>query len=197
MIRQPRSHPDDEGAELACRVANHVGAVWRFEVWSLEAEQRYRARVQPGRMQRLMAQAERILWHRLIQFGARGSALVDHQRLVAAERAHPVARRSLAGGEAQVGEQIADSAASLNGDSGRRRRCLAKMDVRIDEAGRDSATRELHQMSVGTDERLQFGERTMSSNLSARNRDRVAAGMAENETLVQNQVGFPGRNCHL
>jgi hypothetical protein len=35
------------------------------------------------------------------------------------------------------------------------------------------------------------------SNLPARNRNRVAAGMAEDETLVQNQVGFPGRNCHF
>jgi hypothetical protein len=52
-------------------------------------------------------------------------------------------------------------------------------------------------MSVGTDERLQFRERTVRSNLPARNRDRVAAGMAEDETLVQNQVGFPGRNCHF
>ena len=197
MIRQPRFHPDDEAGELAGRVANHVGAVRRSEVGRLEAEQRDRARVEPGRVQRLMTQAERILGHRLIEFGARRSALVEHQRLVAAERAHPVARRSLAGREAQVGEQIADRAASLNGDSGGRRGCFAKVDVRIDEAGRDRATRELDQMSVGTDQRLQFRERTVRSNLSARNRNRVAAGMAEDETLVQNQVGFPGRNCHF
>ena len=46
-----------------------------------------------------MAQAQRILGHRVVEFGARGSAPSEHQRLVASERAHPVARRRLAGGE--------------------------------------------------------------------------------------------------
>ena len=52
-------------------------------------------------------------------------------------------------------------------------------------------------MSIGTDQRFEFRERTVSSNLSARNCNRVTAGMAEDETLVQDQVGFPGRDCHF
>ena len=115
-----------------------------------------------------MTQAQRILGHRLIEFGARGSAIVEHQRLVASERAHPVARRSLAGGEPQVGEQVADGAASLNGDSGGGGGSLAKMDVRIDEAGGDRSSRELDQMSVRTDQRFQFRERTVRDDLARR-----------------------------
>ena len=51
MIRQPRFHPDYEAGELAGGVANHVGAVGRSEVGSFEAEQRDRARVEPGRVE--------------------------------------------------------------------------------------------------------------------------------------------------
>ena len=106
MIRQPCFHPDHEPGELAGGVANHVGAVRRREVGSLEAEHRNRARVEPGRVQRLMAQAQRILRHRRVELGARRPAIVEHHRFVASERAHPVAGRSLARGEPQ--DQPAD-----------------------------------------------------------------------------------------
>ena len=132
----------------------------------------------------------------MIELGARGPAIVEHHRFVASECAHPVARRSLAGGEPQVSQQIADGAASLNGDSGGSGSSLAKMDVRIDEAGRDGAAREFDQMSSRTDQRFQFRERTVRDDHTAGDRDRVAAGMAEDETLVQNQIGFPGRSYH-
>jgi hypothetical protein len=71
------------------------------------------------------------------------------------------------------------------------------MDVRIDEAGRNHASTELDQMSRRTDERFQVGESAVGCYLAARDCEGVAAGMTEDETLVKNQVGFPGRNSHF
>ena len=71
------------------------------------------------------------------------------------------------------------------------------MDVRIDEAGGDDASRELDQMSLRTDERFQIRERTVRDDQAAGDCNRIAAGMTEDETLVQNQVGFPGRSYHF
>src|SRR5208283_4863977 len=188
MIRQPRFHPDYEAGELAGGVANQVGAQRRSEAGSLEAEQRDGARVEPGRVQRLMAQADRILGQRLIELGARGAALFEHQRFVASERAQPVAGRSLAGGKPQIAEQIANRAASLNRDSGGNGSSFQEMEVRIDKAGSDGAARELDQMSSRTDQRLQFRKRTVRGDQPARDGDRVDPGVAENQTLVKNQV---------
>ena len=70
------------------------------------------------------------------------------------------------------------------------------MDVRIDEAGGDGAAREFDQMSSRTDQRFQFRKRTVRDDHTAGDRNRIAAGMAEDETLVQNQIGFPGRSYH-
>src|ERR1700685_169656 len=196
MIRQPRFHADHEAGEFAGGVANHVGAVGRNEVRSFEAEQCDRARVEPGRVESLMTQADRILGQRLVELGAGGSALIEQQRLVASERAHPVAGRSLAGGQPQAGQQVGDGAESLHGDSGGCGGSLAKMEMRIDEAGRDGAAYEFDQMSSRTDQRFQFRERAVRDDQTARGGNRVAAGMTEDETLVQNQVGFPGCNYH-
>jgi hypothetical protein len=143
-----------------------------------------------------MAQAQRILRHRVIELGARGAAIVEHHRFVASECAHPVARRRLARGEPEISQQIGDGTASLNGDSGGSGSGLAKMYVRIDEAGGDGAARELDQMSSRADQRFQFRERTVRDDHTAGDRNRVAAGMAEDETLVQNQIGFAGRSYH-
>ncbi len=74
---------------------------------------------------------------------------------------------------------------------------LAEMDVRIDEAGSDDASRELDQMSLRTDERFQIGELAVRDDRAAGNCNRVAAGMTEDETLVQDQVGFPGGTATL
>jgi len=70
------------------------------------------------------------------------------------------------------------------------------MDVRIDEAGGDDASGELDQMSLRTDERFQIRKLTVRGDRAAGDCDRIAAGMAEDETFVQDQVGFPGGNCH-
>ena len=94
----------------------------------------------------------------MIELGARRPALFEHQRFVASECAQPVAGRRLARGEPQVAEQIADRAASRNGETGGGGSSLAKMDVRIDEAGGDGASRELDQMSSRTDQRFQLRE---------------------------------------
>src|ERR1017187_2625567 len=194
MIRQPRFHPDYEAGELAGGVANQVGAQRRSEAGSLEAEQRDGARVEPGRVQRLMAQADRILGQRLIELGARGPALCEHQLFVASERAQPVAGRSLAGGKPQIAQQITNRAASLNRDSGGSGSSLQKMDVRIDEAGSDGAARELDQMSSRTDQRLQFRKRTVRGDQPPRDCNRVATRVAAGPTLVKNQGGFRGRD---
>src|SRR5208282_5809941 len=143
MIRQPGFHPDYEAGELAGGVANHIGAVRGSEAGGFEAEYRDGARVEPGRVQRLMAQAQGIFGQGVIEFGARGPALVEQQRFVASECAQPVAGRSLAGGQPQVTQQIAYGAASLNRDSSGGGGGLAEMEVRIDEAGGDGAAGEL------------------------------------------------------
>src|SRR3984957_16726354 len=192
MIRQPRFHPDYEASELAASVANHVGAVGRSEIGSFEAEQRDRARVEPGRVESLMAQAQRIFRRRVIELGARGPALFEHQRLIASECAQPVARRSLTGGEPQVAEQVADSAASRDREAGGGGGSLAEVDVRIDEAGGDDAACELDEMSLRTDERFEIRKLTVRDDRAAGDCDRIAAGLSEDETFVQDQVGFPG-----
>src|ERR1035437_780216 len=197
MIRQPRVHHDYEAGELAGGVANHVGAQRRSQAGSLEAQQRDGARVEPGRMQRLMGQADRTLRQRLIELGARGAALFEHQRFVASERAQPVAGRSLAGGKPQIAQQIANRAASLNRDSGGSGSSLQEMEVRIDEAGSDGAAGELDQMSSRTDQRLQLRKRTVRGDQPARDGNRVATGVAEDQPLVKTQVGFRGRDYHF
>jgi hypothetical protein len=144
-----------------------------------------------------MTQANRILGHRLIELGACGSALLEHQRFVASECAQPIPGRSLARGQPQVAQQVANGAASLNGDSGGSGGSFAKMDVRIDEAGSDGASRQLDQMSLRPDQRFQLRERTVRGYQAAGDRDRITAGMAEDQPFVQNEVGFPGRGYHF
>src|SRR5258708_38941532 len=102
-----------------------------------------------------MAQAQRIFWHRVIELCARGPALFDHQRFVTSECAQPVAGRSLARGEPQVRQHVADSAASLDRNSSGGGGSLAEMDMRIDKAGSDGAARELDQMRLRADPRFQ------------------------------------------
>src|ERR1019366_10238786 len=144
-----------------------------------------------------MAQAQRVLGQRLIEFGARGPALFEDQRFVASERAQPVAGRSLAGGKPQIAQQIAHRAASLNRHSGGSGGSLQEMEMRIDEAGSDGAARELDQMSSRTDQRLQLRKRTVRGDQPARDGNRVATGLADDQTLVKNQVGFRGREYHF
>ena len=52
-------------------------------------------------------------------------------------------------------------------------------------------------MSLRADERFQIRKWTVRRDDAANDGDRVAAGMAEDETLVQDQVGFPGRGYHF
>ena len=51
-------------------------------------------------------------------------------------------------------------------------------------------------MSLRPDERFQIRETSVRYDQPAGDCYRIATGMAEDETLVQNQVGFPGRSCH-
>src|ERR1700676_4392587 len=99
-----------------------------------------------------MAQAQRILGHRLIEFVASRTAAIAKQRLIASEGAQPVAGRSLGGGDAEFGEQIMD-AAGLYGKTSRRRRAFHKMQMGIDESRNDGAPGHLEQMGAGADHR--------------------------------------------
>jgi len=75
---------------------------------------------------------------------------------------------------------------------------LAEMELcRIDEAGGDDASGELDEMSLRTDERFQISELTVGDDQAAGDRDRVDPGMTEDDTLVQDQVGFPGGGYHF
>ena len=83
------------------------------------------------------------------------------QRLIAAERAQPVAGRRLAGGKPQVGQQIADRAAAYDVHAVRDRGRLHKMKMGIDEAGGDGAPGQADQMGLRADQRLEVGESAM------------------------------------
>jgi hypothetical protein len=37
----------------------------------------------------------------------------------------------------------------------------------------------------------------MGGDHTSRDCDRIAAGVAQNEAFMKNEVGFPGRNCHF
>jgi hypothetical protein len=52
-------------------------------------------------------------------------------------------------------------------------------------------------MSLRTDERFQISELAVRDDLAAGDCDRIAAGLSEDETLVQDQVGFPGGSYHF
>src|ERR1700689_857397 len=105
-------------------------------------------------MERLMAQAQWIARDGRIEFGAGRTAPLVHESLIAAERAEPVSRRGLAGGEPEVGQQIADRAAAHDVQTVGDRSPLHKVEVAIDETGGDGAPGQTNQMSLRADQRL-------------------------------------------
>src|SRR5579885_184535 len=139
-----------------------------------------------------MAQAQGILGHGLIEFVPGRAALFREQHFVASESSKPVAGRSLAGGNPQIGEKIADGAASPYGQSGSDGGSFEEMKVGIDEAGGDRTPRQFHQMGSRADECLEQREGSMGDDASGGYRDRVAAGVAHDLPFMQNQIGLDG-----
>src|SRR5487761_46221 len=146
-------------------------------------------------MKRLMPQAQRILRNRLIEFIARGAALALEERLIASEGAQPVAGGSASRADAQVGEQVRDVAASPDRESADGGSGFEKMQVRIDEAGRERSSCELDQMRARADQRLQLGIWAVAADPAAADRDRVAIAMTENHALMQDEIGLCGCSC--
>src|SRR6266851_7041192 len=141
-----------------------------------------------------MAQPERILADDLIQFLARRSAPFLNQSLVASEGAKPVSRRGLGGGDAEVGKQVTYRAESQHGVSRANRGALHKMQMTVDETGRDDSSRQADQTRARTDERLEIRKVTERDDLPSRDSDGIAFGMPEDFALMQNEVNFIERH---
>src|SRR5581483_1626987 len=101
-----------------------------------------------------MPESKRIFGNRLVELLARWSALLRQQRFIASESSQPVAGRSFARGDTQVGKQVAHCPASPYRKTGCGSRSLKEMQMRVDEARCDRAACQLDEMGAGTDERL-------------------------------------------
>ena len=62
--------------------------------------------------------------------------------------------------------------------------------MRIDQARRDDTAGEPNQMRTRADQRLELAERPEREDCAASNRDRVAGGMAQDRSFMQNEVSL-------
>ena len=143
-----------------------------------------------------MPQAQRVFRHRLIKLIARGAAPFRDKHLIASKCAQPIAWRGLSSSDSQIGEQVADGAASPYGQSGRDGGSFEEVQMGIDKAGGDGAPRELHQMGAGADESLETRKRSVSDDPAGGNRDGITTGASEDFPFVQNQIGFDRLSGH-